>query len=207
MSEISEKLKPADLMRAIEYALRRSPVTETVFSEEGDFDTEITEPASLEAFATTLISEVVPHIMAAALSSAAVAEREPVAFVSAMAIRHHIDSGTSQTGTVLHREQGELYGEKHLALYLDPPPTSELEAEIARLRDELRIANEKSIYEKDRTDVAEAPLAEAMKALELARADILEWVSSFPNADHTKSLDALAAIDNARRVREGGKVE
>lgn len=65
MGEIKQAMKPADLMRAIEYALRRSPVTESVFSEEGDFNVEITDPASLEPFATTLINEVSPPMFAA----------------------------------------------------------------------------------------------------------------------------------------------
>lgn len=59
MSEIKAiNPSPAGLRRAIEYALRHSPVAESVFSEEGDFDVEITDPASLEPFATTLINEV-----------------------------------------------------------------------------------------------------------------------------------------------------
>lgn len=61
-------LKPAELMRAIEYALRHSPVVEVTPSEYGDFEAEITEPTSLEAFATALIGELSPSIITTALA-------------------------------------------------------------------------------------------------------------------------------------------
>lgn len=153
----------------------------------------------------------------AALSSAAVAEREPVAFVSANAVRHHIDSGTSQTGTVLHREQGELYGEKHLALYLDPPPTSELEAENARLATLVEVAELCLRNQQQTADAIVAALEAERERLALAicggedapgyanaqTVETLEQVARDNQLSHLRDIDHISALEAklAERVK------
>lgn len=58
---------------------------------------------------------------------------EPVAYVSARTLRHHVESGASQTSAVLHKEQGELYGERDVPIYTAPtapqPALALIEAE------------------------------------------------------------------------------
>lgn len=182
-------------------------------------------PSTVRKGNRPFISNVIARAIMAdrtALSSAAVAEREPVAFVSAMAIRYHIDSGTSQTGTVLHREQGELYGEKHLALYLDPPPVSELEAENARLRKGLLESNARAegqwvgwVKEEAFRKAAEARLAEALKALDVVfedtqartKAGMTYGINGHPTLSPATLHVVAQARFAARRVREGGNVD
>lgn len=68
------------------------------------------------------------------LSSTAFTTQQPLGFVSAAAIRHHMENKVAQTGTVIHSTKGELYGEPDVAIYLAPPTMTELEEENAKLR-------------------------------------------------------------------------
>lgn len=126
--------------------------------------------------------------MRAALFSAAVAERErePVAWLHPTARWAHRDYSNIRAHCFND-------GPMPVPLYLDPPPTSELEAEIARL---------------------EARLAEAMKALEPFAEAAGEYFAK--NFDAENSLASIRRSDGyryhikaghlfaARRVREGG---
>lgn len=114
----------------------------------------------------------------AALSSAAVAEREPVATVAEVFVDGKRLYNITYPADALDKLP------KGAALYLDPPPTSELEAEIERLR-------------------------EALRSVE-TQADNAAWNIGKPGHKFT-SADIQAGYfsirDFARRVREGGKVD
>lgn len=122
---------------------------------------------------------------------------EPVAFVHARALRHHIETKAEQTGTVLHRTQGELYGEKDVPIYTAPLANPEAEArlrervaEIERERDEAKkdhardaatflsrgaiIAQDANRIEELETALAaaEARLAQAERVAELEQENI-----------------------------------
>lgn len=95
-------------------------------------------------------------------------------------------------------------------LYLDPPPTSELEAENARLREELLESNARAerqwggwVKEETSRKAAEARLAEAMKAF----AAIIDRSNNDPlGTSKVNDMRRIAEVA-ARRVREGGKVD
>lgn len=175
------------------------------------------------------------RVIRSIISSTAAAEREPVSEIverlEVEASAMHLAVSGVQVGDTFHARNWSdkphrvLYDAVGLIREATSTLTSlstrnaELEAENARLRNELRIANEKSIYEKDRTDVAEERLAEAMKALEFY-ADPKNWTDT-PSWDGDPECFTEKAIpvrmqegaqvcdcgDTARRVREGGKVD
>lgn len=62
------------------------------------------------------------------------AQGEAVAYVNAATLRHHIESGSSQTSAVLHKERGELYGERDVPLFATPP-SPEPDAELVEALD------------------------------------------------------------------------
>lgn len=159
-------------------------------------------PSTVRKGNRPFISNVIARaIMAdrAALSSAAVAEREPYGYVDEKSGCFYADHTPNPDGLT--------------AVYLDPPPTSELEAENARLRDERYVAVAAMVRSHERSEAVEARLAEAMKALgPFAKAGEL-----FPgeDADFDQCIYRPAAGDEyalsgnhlraARRVLEGGK--
>lgn len=151
----------------------------------------------------------------AALSSAAVAEREPVAQFRKAGCSDWYD------GLPDYQDGRGPYEER--TLYLDPPPTSELEAENARLRaerddfkDEWQAELEKRKEVQARLRATEARLAEALKALEpfadarmIARleAENREGISNFGTACCVSVPTVIGCLYDARRVREGGKTD
>lgn len=60
---------------------------------------------------------------------------QAVVYVKAATLRHHIDSGNSQTGAVLHKEQGELEGERDVPLFTYPPQPAERVVEALKMAD------------------------------------------------------------------------
>lgn len=66
---------------------------------------------------TSVIADYERRILSALEPAAPEGEQEAVAYVNASTLRHHIESASSQTSAVLHRERGTLYGEKDVALY------------------------------------------------------------------------------------------
>lgn len=163
----------------------------------------------------------------AALSSAAVAEREPAYWAVHSKTGMHIGlwQHKSDADEALRGYEGGTIA----ALYLDPPPVSELEAENARLeRDALKVGDQ-MLAEKFRADNLEARLAEAMKEIRWAHETLYEINPSNYDHDEVCKLnsasvevilglalmlgekhgkpDAWWADLAARRVREGGKVE
>lgn len=133
-------------------------------------------------------------------SSAAVAEREPVAVV----VGHHVTQGPNVEFLTDNLDVGTK-------LYVSPP--SELEAEIARLRadrddfkDEWQAELEKRMEVQVRLRATEARLAEAVKALNL--------IDALDPEEHVYgcSADALRGVviqmgQIARRVRDGGQAD
>lgn len=59
----------------------------------------------------------------------------------------------------------------------------------------------------DPQEVGETRLVKADKALVCATDHIFDWVLSFPNPDHMKILEAVAAIHAARRALTGGQAD
>jgi chromosome segregation ATPase len=150
----------------------------------------------------------------AALSAASAltaGEREPVA-----------RANVTQEDDGLYAELEVLNGERMQAvdspvnLYLDPPPTSELEAENARLqrerddfKDEWQAELEKRMEVQARLRATEARLAEALKSVDEAYRIIGKLEAHAINDIMYDGRDVAAwcADYAARRVREGGKVE
>lgn len=103
---------------------------------------------------------------------------------------------------VLSPEQSEALMDAATAL-------AEKDARIAEVKSEAIAATTR--YQDAENDVhnlraqltASRAECEGLRAaVSLAKKDILEWISSFPNADHAGSLNALSEIDAALSLKE-----
>jgi len=163
-----------------------------------------------------LIAEV--KRLRAALSSAAVAEREPVAWQHRVKSKYPEGQWSDWREGRANFSPAAMVEYEERPLYLDPPPTSELEAEFARLEREADNWLTLITAERQKTDVAEVRLSEAMKALDEVKgcfaaayaeglADRIAGASGYATGsliDLVRRL-LLPAFEAARRVREGGK--
>lgn len=156
-----------------------------------------------------------PSDFGAALPSAAVAEREPVAFPEC--VLGLIDGEITLAFETPDDAQTAFDIIEHTIS--DPPPTSELEA-LRKERDEWRDRSHRThellLAADEAKMTAEARLAEALKALEpfadarmIARleAENREGISNFGTACCVSVPTVIGCLYDARRVREGGNVD